>query len=221
MGFRWCRWCCRRARTAEAFTIGDEAYVGPGTVINSGFLDGLDIDAAKRAAIDALARQGVGRRRDQLAAARLGGQPATLLGLPDPGHPLSGVRRGAGAGRAVAGGAARRRDVRPAGQSARPSSDAGSTCAARAATGRRRARPTRSTPSSTAPGTLRGSAARTRRSRCRARRPSTGCRSISISAASSTRSCICSMRGSSPARCARPAISTWPSRSPACSPRAW
>ncbi len=42
------------------FAIGTEAYVGPGTAYNSGFLDGLDVDAAKRAAIDALADQGVG-----------------------------------------------------------------------------------------------------------------------------------------------------------------
>ena len=48
-----------------------------------------------------------------------------------------------------------------------------------------------------------------------------GCRSTSISAASSTRSCICSIRASSPGRCARPAISASTSRSPACSPRAW
>ena len=50
---------------------------------------------------------------------------------------------------------------------------------------------------------------------------STGCRSTSISAASSTRSCICSIRASSPAPCARPAMSTWTSRSRACSRRAW
>ena len=49
----------------------------------------------------------------------------------------------------------------------------------------------------------------------------TGCRSINISAASSTRSCICSMRASSPAPCTRPATSPSTSRSPACSPKAW
>ena len=35
-----------------AFTIGDEAYTGPGTIYNSQFLDGLDIEAAKAAAIE-------------------------------------------------------------------------------------------------------------------------------------------------------------------------
>jgi leucyl-tRNA synthetase len=43
-----------------AFTIGDEAYVGPGNIINSEFLNGLDVDAAKRAAIEELEKLGVG-----------------------------------------------------------------------------------------------------------------------------------------------------------------
>ena len=42
------------------FAVGEEAYVGPGTIFNSGFLDGLEVDAAKRAAIEALERLGVG-----------------------------------------------------------------------------------------------------------------------------------------------------------------
>ncbi|MGD0103753.1 MAG: leucine--tRNA ligase [Rhodopila sp.] len=43
-----------------SFTIGNEAYVGPGTAFNSGFLDGLDVEAAKRAAIRKLEQLGVG-----------------------------------------------------------------------------------------------------------------------------------------------------------------
>jgi len=39
---------------AEAFEIGDEAYVGPGTMINSEFLDGLTVEPAKKAIIEAL-----------------------------------------------------------------------------------------------------------------------------------------------------------------------
>ena len=54
----------------------------------------------------------------------------------------------------------------------------------------------------------------TRRRRPTRRSPTTGCRSTSTSAASSTRSCICSIRASSPARCASAAISTSTSRSP-------
>ena len=44
-----------------SFALGKNAYVGPGTIFNSGFLDGLDIDAAKRAAIEKLEQLGVGR----------------------------------------------------------------------------------------------------------------------------------------------------------------
>ena len=42
-------------------SIGNEAYVGPGTLYNSGFLNGLDVDAGIRAAIDKLASLGVGK----------------------------------------------------------------------------------------------------------------------------------------------------------------
>ena len=43
------------------FEIGKEAYIGPGTAFNSGFLDGLDVDAAKRAAIGKLEQQRIGQ----------------------------------------------------------------------------------------------------------------------------------------------------------------
>ena len=42
------------------FSLDKEAYVGPGTIFNSDFLDGLDVDAAKRAAIQRLQELGVG-----------------------------------------------------------------------------------------------------------------------------------------------------------------
>jgi leucyl-tRNA synthetase len=45
---------------AEQFAVGAQAYDGPGTMINSGFLNGLDTDAARRAAIEALERAGAG-----------------------------------------------------------------------------------------------------------------------------------------------------------------
>ncbi len=45
---------------AAAFTVGAQAYDGPGGIINSGFLDGMDTDAARRAAIAALERDGAG-----------------------------------------------------------------------------------------------------------------------------------------------------------------
>jgi leucyl-tRNA synthetase len=44
-----------------AFAIGKDAYVGPGTAFNSDFLNGLDVDAAKRAAIERLEQLGIGK----------------------------------------------------------------------------------------------------------------------------------------------------------------
>ena len=45
----------------DRFTIGETAYTGPGTAFRSQFLDGLAVDAAKRAAIAALERSGQGK----------------------------------------------------------------------------------------------------------------------------------------------------------------
>jgi leucyl-tRNA synthetase len=72
---------------------------------------------------------------------------------------------------------------------------------------RHAAKPTRWTPSSTRPGISPGSRRRVMIPRPIPRPPAPGCRWISISAASSTRSCTCSIPGSSPAPCVRPAIS--------------
>ena len=45
---------------ADAVEIGDEAYVGDGTAINSDFLNGLSVAEAKAHAIDALAERNAG-----------------------------------------------------------------------------------------------------------------------------------------------------------------
>jgi leucyl-tRNA synthetase len=42
------------------FRIGEEAYVGPGTIFQSDFMDGLDVEAAKSAAIERLEELGMG-----------------------------------------------------------------------------------------------------------------------------------------------------------------
>jgi leucyl-tRNA synthetase len=44
----------------ERFTIGAEAYLGDGRLINSDFLNGLDVAAAKRRVVEELERRGVG-----------------------------------------------------------------------------------------------------------------------------------------------------------------
>jgi leucyl-tRNA synthetase len=45
---------------AATFTVGAEAYTGPGHIFNSDFLDGLDIEAAKAAAIAKIESMGLG-----------------------------------------------------------------------------------------------------------------------------------------------------------------
>ena len=48
-------------RPTQGELPADEAYSGPGTLMNSGFLDGLEVEAGKRAAIDRLTELGWGR----------------------------------------------------------------------------------------------------------------------------------------------------------------
>ncbi len=43
-----------------SFAVGNEAYVGAGTIFNSGFLDGLEVDAAKRSIIAELEKRRIG-----------------------------------------------------------------------------------------------------------------------------------------------------------------
>jgi leucyl-tRNA synthetase len=45
---------------AATFEIGDEAYLGDGRMINSAFLDGLDVESAKRHVVEELERQAQG-----------------------------------------------------------------------------------------------------------------------------------------------------------------
>jgi len=52
---------CPPEADAATFEIGDEAYVGDGALINSDFLNGLEVPAAKRAVIDRLEDQKAGK----------------------------------------------------------------------------------------------------------------------------------------------------------------
>ncbi len=51
---------CPEGIDAGAFSIAGEAYSGPGRLINSGFLDGLDVEAAKEAATRRLTEMSAG-----------------------------------------------------------------------------------------------------------------------------------------------------------------
>ena len=188
---------CPPGEDPKTFAIGETAYLEDGRAINSRFLDGLDVAAAKRAAIQRLVELGAGegtvhyRLRDWgVSRQRYWGCPIPIVHCGDCGIvpvpkqdlPVRCRTTSPSTGRAI-----RWSTTRP-----------GSTCPARAAASRRGARPTRSTPSSTRPGTSCASAARSAASvRSSGPRPTTGCRSTSMSAASSTPSCICSIRASS------------------------
>ena len=102
----------------------DEAYDGAGhdrsTPASSTGWTSTPPSAPRSRALEEL---GVGKGVVNWRLRDWGVSPPALLGLPDPGHPLRCLRRGAGAGRPVAGAPAGRRDLRPAGQSAGPSPD--------------------------------------------------------------------------------------------------
>ena len=131
-------------------------------------------EEAVEAAIDFCEARGIGEGVDQVPAARLGHLAPALLGLPDPGAALPGLRRGAGGARQAAGAAARRRELRPSRATRSSAIRPGRRRPARAAAARRGARPTRWTPSSTRPGTTRASPRRTRRGRPTWPTPTTG-----------------------------------------------
>ena len=89
-----------------------------GVTINSDNYSGLSYQVAIDAIADALEHRGPRRQGHDLAPARLGHQPAALLGHADPDRPLRGLRRRAGARSRPAGRAAGRPDPRRLRQSA-------------------------------------------------------------------------------------------------------
>ena len=60
LGVRQGLWPADQGADAETFTVGKDAYTGPGRIFRSGFLDGLEIEAAKDAAIARIEEMGLG-----------------------------------------------------------------------------------------------------------------------------------------------------------------
>jgi leucyl-tRNA synthetase len=83
---------CPPGEDSKSFAIGDAAYLGDGRAINSRFLDGLDVTAAKRVAIQRLVELGAGagtvhyRLRDWLVSRqRYWGCPIPMVHCGDCG----------------------------------------------------------------------------------------------------------------------------------------
>ena len=69
---------------AKSFEIGDEAYTGPGTLYNSGFLDGLPIDQAKSEAITKIEQMGLGQKAINFRLRDWGASRQRYWGCPIP-----------------------------------------------------------------------------------------------------------------------------------------
>ncbi len=69
---------------AADFTVEDDAYVGPGRLANSRFLDGMTVEAAKAAVIDRAEAEGWGRRTVQTRLRDWGLSRQRYWGTPIP-----------------------------------------------------------------------------------------------------------------------------------------
>ncbi len=69
---------------ADAVFLGDEAYTGPGRLVNSGFLDGMDVDAAKAMVIARAESEGWGQGETQYRLRDWGVSRQRYWGTPIP-----------------------------------------------------------------------------------------------------------------------------------------
>ena len=87
----------------KTYKLGNEPYIGPGTIYHSEFLDGLDVEDAKKKAITAIEKRGAGTGVIQYRLRDWGVSRQRYWGLPDTGHSLRRLRRSASAGKRFTG----------------------------------------------------------------------------------------------------------------------
>ena len=139
-----------------------KAYTGEGPAINSGFLDGLNVEDAKERMIEWLEEQGKGRARRDVPPPRLADLPPALLGDPYPHNLLRRAAARSRSPRRTCPSCSPRTPSSCRRASRRSSSTRTSTTrCARAAAARPRARRTRWTRSWTPRGTGTGTSRRT------------------------------------------------------------
>jgi leucyl-tRNA synthetase len=203
------------------FAIGSESYVGPGHLANSRFLDGMDVERAKSEVAGRLEAAGKGKRtvhyrlRDWLVSRQ------RYWGCPYPDHPLRRLRMVPVAEQDLP--VKLPDDVRfdmPGNPLALHPTWKHTHCPKCGGAAERETDTVRHVRRfvlvfRALHRFARGGAGEPRRRRA------IGCPSTSTSAVSSTRSCICSMRGSSRARWRRRVMSRSGSRLPDCSRKAW
>jgi leucyl-tRNA synthetase len=69
---------------AASFAVGEEAYTGPGRLANSGFLDGMEVEAAKAEAVARLAATGQGEAKTTYRLRDWGVSRQRYWGCPIP-----------------------------------------------------------------------------------------------------------------------------------------
>jgi leucyl-tRNA synthetase len=178
--------------------FGTEAEAGDGILVNSQFLDGMSVAQAKAAVISRAQAEGWGEGKTVWRLRDWGVSRQRYWGTPIPSS-IAKCAAWCRCPRSTCRSPCPKTSISRCRATRSTAIRRGSMSIARSAATPPAAKPIRSTPSSTARGTSCALPASPPTARSILNRSGSGCRSNSISAGSSTRSCTCSMPGSGPA----------------------